>query len=146
MTTNCGSSGSSSSREHMEKIVILCLHPFSYVISRIAFGCCMGIAVSLNFVVCPHRSARNRARGRKDVLNTWRRVAFKIILRKRAGKIFGQVGNWLKSTKGSTLPIRAEIAKRWSQLGGLLNNYPRKVTGCPLDAEIRQSVLRCARQ
>ena len=104
--------------------------------------CCMGIAASFNIFVCPQRRGYG---AKRNLLNTWRRVAFKIILRKRAGQIFGQTGNWLKSTKGSQTPNRADIARCWSKLGGLLNNYPRKVAGVPTAAEIRQSVLRCAR-
>ena len=73
------------------------------------------------------------------------RVTPKIIVRKRTAKIFGEIGNWLKKSKGSANPGRAEIAKCWSKLGGLLNNYPTKITGSPTAAEIRRSVLRCAR-
>ena len=111
--------------------------------------CCwwMGIAVSLNIIVCPHRNSTRLTVGGKSLLNTWRRVVFKIILRRRAGRIFGQIGNWLKSTKGSTqLHFRPEVARNWSRLGGLLNNYPRKVSGGPSAAEIWQSVQRCSRQ
>ena len=105
----------------------------------------MGTTVSLNFFVCPHRNFRYRTRGTKNLLSSWRRVTLKIIVRKRAAKIFGEIGNWLKKSKGSANPGRAEIAKCWSKLGGLLNNYPTKITGSPTAAEIRQSVLRCAR-
>ena len=105
----------------------------------------MGTTVSLNFFVCPHRNFRYRTRGTKNLLSSWRRVTLKIIVRKRAAKIFGEIGNWLKKSKGSANPGRAEVAKCWSKLGGLLNNYPTKITGSPTAAEIRRSVLRCAR-
>ena len=142
VTTNRGSS--SRSGASIEQNCLCACIQFHRLSAAFAFHIrcclCMGLAVS-----CPRRKDRNLTVERKSLLNTWRRVAFKIILRKRAGRIFGQTGNWLKATKGSQLQIRAEIAKRWSKLGGLLNNHPGKVTGCPCDAEIQRSVFRCAR-
>ena len=107
--------------------------------------CCMGTTVSLNFVVCPHRYVRCRNRGTKDLVSSWRRVTLKIIVRKRAAKIFCEIGNWLKKSKGSTDPGRAKVAKCWSIRGGLLNNNPTKIAGSSTAAEIRQSVSRCAK-
>ena len=121
------------------------LRSVSHTIHILGVCCCMGTAVSLNFIICPHRNFRFRTRGTKDLLSSWRRVTLKIIVRKRAARIFRETGNWLKTTKGSTNPGRAKVAKCWSKLGGLLNNYPTKGTGGPTAAEVRQSVLRCAR-
>ena len=121
--------------------------PYIFFVSML-----MGVAI-LNFVLvinCPVRSTGGRqTRSRKHLLRVWRRVVFRIILRKRAGKLFGQVGYWLRATKGQCAlraPHRPVVASNWSRLGGLLNNHPAKVTGSPSNAEIQRSILRCRRQ
>ena len=106
----------------------------------------MGVAISsLHIVViCPRRVRVPRQR---RLLSIWKRVALKIILRKKACKIYSDTSKWLKATKGQcalAAPTRPTVAKSWSRLGGLLNNHP-KVEGAPTAAEIQISVSRCAR-
>ena len=95
--------------------------------------------------LCPHKDVWCQNSGTKDLVSSWRRVIPKIIVRKRATKIFGEIGNRLKKSTGSTDPNRTKVAKCWSIPDSLLNNHPKKITGSSTAAKIRLSVLRHAR-
>ena len=86
--------------------------------------------------LCPHKDVWCQNSGTKDLVSSWRRVIPKIIVRKRATKIFGEIGNRLKKSTGSTDPNRTKVAKCWSIPDSLLNNHPTKITGSSTAAKI----------
>ena len=83
---------------------------------------CMGATVSVVVRVrCPARSTGGRSLTvhRKQLLQVWRRVVWKIILRNIFAKRWHQTGLLLQN-RSIYLEDRAEIKRAWSTLGSFL--------------------------